>query len=231
MIDCRKLLPKEGGRKLKLRLEQTYQLQVGRDRLFSLLRSRNLLVQKRRSYTKTTDSKHGWKIYPNYYKSMQLTAPNQAWVCDITYIGTREGFCYLALITDAYSRCIVGYDISESLGVESSLRALKMALKQLPPGHQLVHHSDRGIQYCCSAYTNLLRENGIVSSMAAKGDCYENAIAERVNGILKEEFALNTIFSSRKPAYKAAMNGIELYNNYRYHSSIAMKTPKSVHQQ
>lgn len=162
---------------------------------------------------------------------MQLTRPNQAWVCDITFISTHEGFCYLALITDAYSRCIVGYDISESLGVESSLRALKMALKQLPADHQLVHHSDRGIQYCCSAYTNLLRKNGVVSSMAAKGDCYENAIAERVNGILKHEFALNSIFNSRKTAYQATRNSVELYNNHRYHSSIGMKTPKSVHQQ
>lgn len=190
-----------------------------------------MLVKKQKRYARTTNSEHGWSIYPNYYKSMKLTAPNQAWVSDITYVSTQEGFYYLALITDAYSRCIVGYDASESLGVEGSLRALKMALRQLASDHQLVHHSDRGIQYCCSAYTALLRKHNIVSSMAAKGDCYENALAERVNGILKEEFALNTTFKSRAIAIKAIKNSIELYNNYRYHSKLAMKTPKSVHQQ
>jgi transposase InsO family protein len=150
-------------------------------------------------------------------------------VSDITYIRTIKGFCYLALITDAYSRKIVGYDISNSLELEGALRALKKALKSLPAGHDLIHHSDRGIQYCSYEYTNLLKKRGVKISMASKGDCYENALAERVNGILKQEYYLDVNFIGVKHAIKACRDAIFIYNNHRLHMALNYKIPEYVH--
>ena len=149
--ECRKLLPREGGRKLYKRLKGDFQamgLKIGRDKLFDILREARMLVEPRRKYVHTTQSSHWFYIHPNRVKNFIPTSVYRLWVCDITYIRTKEGFMFLALITDAYSRKIVGLDVSDSLELEGCLRALRMALKQLPDGHKLIHHSDRGLQYC-----------------------------------------------------------------------------------
>ncbi|MFC0879021.1 IS3 family transposase, partial [Saccharicrinis sp. FJH2] len=159
---------------------------------------------------------------------MDVTAPNQVWVSDITYIRTINGFCYLALITDMFSRKIVGYDISDSLELAGCLRALKRAIKQARPKAGLVHHSDRGIQYCSNQYVEQLNKQQIKISMTEENHCYENAIAERVNGILKDEFYLDQTFFSKKIASKATHNAIYIYNNKRLHISLGYKTPNMV---
>ena len=159
---------------------------------------------------------------------MDVTAPNQVWVSDITYIRTIKGFCYLALITDMYSRKIVGYDISDSLELAGCLRALKRALRTARPAAEFVHHSDRGIQYCSNQYVNELKKRKIKISMTEENHCYENAIAERVNGILKDEFYLDQCFFSTNNACKATKNAIDIYNNKRLHVSLGYKTPNMV---
>ncbi len=230
--ECRKLLPREGGRKLYKRLEQDLKamgLKIGRDKLFDILRMAGMLVRRRRNYVHTTQSSHRFYIHPNRIRDFIPTSVYQLWVCDITYIRTKEGFMFLALITDAYSRKIVGYDISDSLELEGCLRALKMALKLLPKDYELIHHSDRGIQYCSYEYTDLLKENNINISMASKGNCYENAMAERVNGILKQEFYLDETFLSKQQATKACKQAIWLYNQIRFHENIDYMTPEQKH--
>lgn len=159
---------------------------------------------------------------------MVVTAPNQVWVSDITYIRTINGFCYLALITDMYSRKIVGYDLSDSLELAGCLRALQKALASTRRPAGLVHHSDRGIQYCSNQYVDKLKKHGIKISMTEENHCYENAIAERVNGILKDEFYLDQTFFSTRNAEQAAKNAIDIYNNKRLHVSLGYKTPNMV---
>jgi transposase InsO family protein len=229
----RKLQSREGGRKLYEGIKPELNrmgLKIGRDKLFDILRSHDMLVKpRRRYYAKTTDSRHRFNIYPNLAEGFTPTSKNQLWVSDITYIRTVNGFLYLALITDAYSRKIVGYDISDSLELEGALRALQKALSNLQANHQLIHHSDRGIQYCSHAYVNRLRSKQIRISMAAKGNCYENAMAERVNGILKQEYYLDQTFRSKMFAIKACKQAIRIYNNHRLHMSLDYKTPEYVH--
>lgn len=228
----RELQPREGGRKVYKGIKENLDglnLKVGRDKLFDILRSNNMLVEPRKSYVKTTNSKHRFYIYSNLTYDFMPVKKNQLWVSDITYIRTLKGFCYLALITDAYSRKIVGYDISNSLELEGALRALKKALKSLPAGHNLIHHSDRGIQYCSYAYTELLKKRKVKISMASKGDCYENALAERVNGILKQEYYLDVTFINVNHAIKACKNAIYIYNNHRLHMALNYKIPEYVH--
>lgn len=232
VIERRKHLPREGGKKLYRAILPELELlgiQVGRDKLFSILRKNNQLVRPKKRYVRTTNSMHRFRKYPNLIKEMKITRPNQVWVSDITYISLFKGHCYLALITDAYSRKIVGYDISDSLELAGCLRALKRALKQLQPGESLIHHSDRGVQYCSYAYVNLLRKNKIEISMTEENHCYENAIAERVNGILKDEFYLDQCFLNTRYAKKASISAVDLYNNKRLHLSLNYKTPNMVH--
>ena len=159
---------------------------------------------------------------------MTVTHPNQVWVSDITYVRTVSGFCYLALITDMYSRKIVGYDMSDSLELAGCLRALQKALKAARPATRLVHHSDRGFQYCSNQYVDQLKKHGIEISMTEENHCYENAIAERVNGILKDEFYLDQTFYSLSHARDAVKNAIEIYNSKRLHLSLGYKTPNFV---
>ena len=159
---------------------------------------------------------------------MKVTAPNQVWVSDITYIRTVKGFCYLALITDLYSRKIVGYDISDSLELTGCLRALKKALASARPAAGLVHHSDRGIQYCSKQYVSELQKRKVKISMTEENHCYENAVAERVNGILKDEFYLDQCFVNTHNAKIATKNAIQIYNNKRLHLSLGYKTPNMV---
>jgi transposase InsO family protein len=228
----RKYLPREGGRKLYEHLRPhlaDQKIKMGRDKLFDLLRAHRLLVEPRRKYKVTTNSRHRFYTYTNLVKDYSPNGPNKLWVSDITYLRTRRGFCYLALITDAYSRKIVGYDVSNSLELEGCVRALKKALQQLPTGQRVIHHSDRGIQYCSHRYTNMLKRNDISISMAAKGNCYENALAERVNGILKDEFYLDFNFLDLKHAKKSCDEAIKLYNEKRFHLALQMKTPEQVH--
>lgn len=232
VTDRRKVLPREGGRKLLKAIAEDLRCNdiiIGRDKFFDLLRENKLLVRPKKRYVRTTNSMHRFRKYPNLIKEMKVTKPNQIWVSDITYIRLTKGHCYLALITDAYSRKIVGYDISDSLELAGCLRALKRALRQLPACNNLIHHSDRGVQYCSYQYTDLLKRHKIGISMTEENHCYENAIAERVNGILKNEFYLDHCFENTKNAIKASRSAVELYNNKRLHLSLNYKTPNMVH--
>lgn len=228
----RRLLPRVGGKKLYSMIRHELQIKgikMGRDLFFDHLRTHDLLIRPRKQYVVTTQSSHRFRIYNNLLLNRTLSGRDQAWVSDITYLRTHQGFCYLALITDGWSRKIVGYDVSDSLELTGCLRALSSALAHLPAKHQLIHHSDRGFQYCSYTYTDLLKHHNIKISMAEKGNCYQNAIAERVNGILKNEFYLDNKFANLKQAKKATKLAIELYNNYRPHLMLDYKTPDYVH--
>jgi putative transposase len=227
----RKEQPRVGTRKLYEALQPAFKVEdikVGRDILFAILREYNMLIRRKKAYCKTTNSYHHFHKYNNLVKDMDVVRPNQVWVSDITYIRTVKGFCYLALITDMYSRKIVGYDISDSLELAGCLRALKKALRHARPANGLVHHSDRGIQYCSNQYVDELKKRGISISMTEENHCYENAIAERVNGILKDEFYLDQCFFSTYHACNATKNAIEIYNTKRLHLSLGYKTPNMV---
>jgi len=223
--------PRVGTRKLHKDLIATFELEnikLGRDGLFDILRDKNMLVRRKKASCKTTDSYHRFHKYTNLVKDTKVTAPNQVWVSDITYLRTINGFCYLALITDMYSRKIVGYDISDSLELSGCLRALKLAQRIARPAADLIHHSDRGVQYCSHQYVGELKKRNIKISMTEENHCYENAIAERVNGILKDEFYLDQCFFNTETAKKATKNAIEIYNNKRLHLSLDYKTPNMV---
>jgi putative transposase len=200
-------------------------VKIGRDRFFHWLRGHDLLIRPKRRYVNTTQSHHRFWVYKNLTESMRVTQPDRLWVSDITYIRSREGFCYLALITDAYSRKIVGYDVSDSMELTGCMRALGSALQTASDLGQLIHHSDRGIQYCSNQYTNMLLDRGIKISMADKGNCYQNAMAERVNGILKNEFNLDNTFKSKKHAIDTVHQSIYIYNQHRPHWALQFKTP------
>jgi putative transposase len=210
----------------------THGFKIGRDALFSLLREKCLLVRRRRrSGPVTTLSKHRFRRYPNIIRGFIPTAPNQLWVSDITYINLDKGFAYLSLITDAYSRKIVGYSLRENLSAEGPLMALRMALLNNPQREGLIHHSDRGVQYCCDAYINLLKKknNNIKISMTENGDPLENAIAERVNGILKQEL-LEEVYSTLSEAERHISTACSTYNHLRPHGSIDNLKPNDAHQ-
>jgi len=203
---------------------------MGRDALFDLLREHQLLIRKRKAKVQTTFSKHGYQKYPNLIRQYEPLAPNLLWVSDITYICLQQGFAYLSLITDAYSRKIVGFYLSPTLEAIGSIHALKMALKSCADCTNLIHHSDRGIQYCSHAYVDLLKDQHIQISMTENGDPLENAIAERVNGILKEEL-LQQQYADLKTARQQVAKAITVYNTLRPHSSCQMLTPHMAHQQ
>lgn len=202
---------------------------MGRDKFFSLLRRYNLLVERSRKYAVTTQSYHRFRIYSNKLLSFKPKRPHEVWVCDITYVRIKKGFVYLFLITDAYSRKIVGWELSNSLGLTGALRSLSMAIRQCPSPKGLIHHSDRGFQYCSHAYVEKLRSKEIEISMAEAGNCYENAMAERVNGILKEEYGLDETLADEKEARQCAKEGIKAYNEQRPHWSLKLKIPVEVH--
>jgi transposase InsO family protein len=220
-------MPRLGGRKLYYLIKEelmAHNIKLGRDLFFEWLSKHDLLVRPKKSFTKTTNSLHRFRVHKNLIKGTTATRCDQIWVSDITYLRTKRGFCYLALITDAYSRKIVGYDVSDSLELDGCMRALKQACKQRV-GSQTIHHSDRGIQYCSNRYTLWLRKEGIEISMAEAGNCYENAMAERVNGILKNELNLDAIFESVEHAQKAAKQAVQTYNTKRPHMAIGFKKP------
>ena len=229
----RKSLPREGVRKLMKSLDKEFvkaNIKVGRDTLFKVLRKYNMLTLRKKTSARTTNSYHRFYKYSNIIKDLKVTRPNQVWVSDITYIRTIKGFCYLALITDMHSRKIVGFDISDSLELKGCVRALNKAIYQAKNIHGLIHHSDRGIQYCSNVYTQILKRKNINISMTEENHCYENALAERVNGILKDEFYLDQTFMNTTHAKRAAKNAINLYNEIRLHLSLNFKTPNMVYQ-
>jgi transposase InsO family protein len=224
--------PRIGGRKLYKELKSfmiSVGLWLGRDRFFDFLRDHGLLIERRRKYVYTTDSRHHFRTYRNLITDMEITAPNQVYVADITYIRTLQGFCYLSLLTDAYSRKIVGYNLSRSLSIEGSLAALKMALGQSADLTGLIHHSDRGVQYCSYEYTKLLKKNKMRISMTEQNHVYENALAERVNGILKEEFLLGETLQNYEVAQKMVKQAVHIYNYERPHLSINYQKPAQRH--
>ncbi len=228
----RKSLPREGVRKLMKSLNndfQKQQLKVGRDTLFKVLREHNMLTLRKKYSARTTNSYHRFYKYNNIIKDVEVTRSNQVWASDITYIRTVKGFCYLALITDMHSRKIVGYDLSDSLELKGCVRALNKAIYHAKNIKGLIHHSDRGIQYCSNIYTQILKRKKIDISMTEENHCYENALAERVNGILKDEFYLDQTFMNVAHAKRAAKNAINLYNEIRLHLSLDFKTPNMVY--
>jgi putative transposase len=205
-------------------------IKIGRDALYDLLREFDMLVKTKRYKHYSTDSNHSFKKYPNQIKGVIPTEPNKLWVSDITYIAESKGFNYLSLITDAYSRKIVGYYLSDNYSAKGTIAALKMALKNNQVKAGLIHHSDRGIQYCCKEYTSILKKKKAIISMTENGSPYENALAERVNGILKTEL-LKGSYSNYKEAVKSVDKAIEIYNTKRPHLSIGMLTPEKAHKQ
>jgi len=223
---------KMGGKKLYWLLEGDIHRidgSIGRDKFFDLLRQRGLLIQRGRKYAVTTQSYHRFRVYKNKLQDFAPDRPHQAWVCDITYVRIKKGFVYLFLITDAYSRKIVGWELSDSLGLEGALKSLGMAIRQCPCPNGLIHHSDRGFQYCSHDYVGRLKAKGIKISMAEAGNCYENAMAERVNGILKAEYGLEETFGDEKQARQAVHEGVKAYNEQRPHWSLKLQIPATVH--
>lgn len=228
----RKVMPRAGGKKLYHLLKDDFKklgYKLGRDLFFEILKEHNLLIKRRKNYIKTTNSFHRFRVYKNLIAGLDIVRSNQVFVSDITYIRVGNSFMYLSLITDLYSRMIVGWDLSESLEAAGCLRALKMALKFVTNPAELIHHSDRGVQYCSSEYTALLISKGISISMAEQGNPYENAYAERVNGILKGEFYLDVTFAIEFQARKAVIQAINTYNYIRPHWSLKLKTPAAVY--
>ncbi|WAC03844.1 IS3 family transposase [Lacinutrix neustonica] len=228
----RKSLPREGVLKLTKSLKKDFekqQVKVGRDSLNKILREHKMLTLRKKYSMKTTNSHHRFYKYKNSIKGIEITRPNQVWASDRTYIRTVKGFCYLALITDMYSRKIVGYDLSDSPELKGCVRALNKAIYQAKNIEGLIHHSDRGIQYCSNVYTQILKRKKIDISMTEENHCYENAMAERVNGILKDEFYLDQTFANVPHAKAVAKNAINLYNEIRLHLSLDFKTPNMVY--
>ncbi len=238
VVQIRKTHKRMGGRKLYELLEPfmlEHQIKMGRDALFELLGRNYLLVKKRRNRVYTTQSSHWLRKYPNLIKGNSIDRKNQVWVSDITYWKSKGTNYYLSFITDAYSKKIVGYRIANTLEAVESIRALKMAvsgLKQEPDSHlSLTHHSDRGIQYCSKEYVKLLQDNQINISMTENGDPLENAIAERINGIIKSEYLYDYQVDNLKEARGLLQEVVKLYNEERPHLSLGMLTPELVHQQ
>jgi transposase InsO family protein len=226
--------PRLGGRKLLHVLKMDFQeagVRVGRDRFFELLAERDLLVPPKAGKPYTTNSRHYLPVFENLIKEFMPTGPNQLWVSDLTYIRTEEGFVFAAVIMDRFSRKIVGAHIADSLETETCVQALEQALKGLPEGMHPIHHSDRGCQYCSHAYVGRLQARGLSISMTEQFHCYENAHAERVIGILKQEYNLDAPFRTKAQAYKAFNQAIDLYNHRRPHTALKCSVPAQVHQQ
>lgn len=234
LIALKREIPVQSTKSIYLVLKptlHTHGITIGRDSLHQIRERHNLLNRPRKRYYKTTDSFHRFYKYPNRIRNLSITAIEQVWVCDITYIRVGDQFNFLSLITDAYSHLIVGYCLYPTLAAEGCLIALRMAIGTLRgSGHGLIHHSDRGIQYCCDQYTETLKKYTIESSMTENGDPYENAIAERLNGLLKHNFDLEQTFTCRDLAMQGVDRAINNYNHLRPHQSVSMFTPATAHQ-
>jgi putative transposase len=230
----RQVQPRLGTRKLRVVLQGALAqagVEVGRDRFFGVLRQGGLLLAPLpREYPQTTSSYHCLPVFRNLVKDLKLSQPNEVWVSDLTYLRTREGFLYLALVTDKFSRKIVGYHCGDTLEALGCVRALGMALKDLPAQAHPIHHSDQGSQYCCHEYVEALELRGLTISMTEKDHCAENALAERMNGILKQEYRLGMEFATKAQARMAVPQGIWLYNTKRPHTALNYQMPAEVHQ-
>lgn len=228
----RRIHPRMGTRKLYRIIKPDLNemgLSIGRDHLFRMLREADLLIERRVRYNRTTYSNHSFRVYSNLIRHIEPFKPNQVWLSDLTYIFTEEGYMYLSLITDAFSRKIVGFDISDSLEFSGCLRSLRMALSGLKQSEHPIHHSDRGAQYCCKEYVKIIESRDMLISMTESNHCYENAKAERVNGILKQEYFMGARFRSKSQAIEAARQAIQIYNEMRPHLSLDYRTPSQVH--
>ena len=224
-LGARKLLPLINEQLAK------QDLYIGRDQLFSIMDSYGLKVrQRKRRRPTTTDNTHGFRRYPNLAKSIELKQSEQLWVSDITYMRVKDKFMYLSLITDAYSRKIMGYRLHEDLSVEGPMKALMMAISNRQYGsNKMIHHSDQGVQYCAHSYVNMLKTQGMAISMASKGSPHENALAERINGILKQEYGLGKVIDTEDKAQQMVDHAIASYNCKRPHQSLEGQTPEQVH--
>jgi len=231
VMGLRRFMPRLGGRKLYILLKPKLDergIKLGRDGFFDYLREHRLLVQPVKRYIKTTHSKHWMKKHPNRLEGQELKRAEQAFVSDITYVETDEGVHYLSLVTDAYSRKIMGHEVSDNMRAESVVKALRQAAQQRQTQKPLIHHSDRGLQYCSSIYQQELKRHGIEPSMTDGYDCYQNALAERVNGILKQEFLLYKCRNLNE-LKRLVEESIQTYNFMRPHLSLNMKTPEEMH--
>jgi len=231
--DIRKTMPRIGTRKLyHLLLDKLKLMKIGRDKFFDILRANHLLIQPKRSYHVTTNSHHRFRKHQNRILNLEINRPEQVWVSDITYIGKRDNPCYLSLVTDAYSKKIMGYYVADNLNSESTLVALKMALKQRKhKTFPLIHHSDRGLQYCSNEYQKELNKNKILCSMTQNSDPYENAVAERINGVLKQEFMIDKYNRKAEIMKQVIKEAVDTYNEFRPHYSNYMLTPNQMHTQ
>jgi transposase InsO family protein len=229
----RRIQPRIGGRKLYLVLQPALAeagIKMGRDRLFAELRVRDLLVPRLpRLWPRTTHYNASLPVFRNEIRGLEVRRANEVWVVDITYVRTVEGFLYVSLITDKCSRKIVGYAAAETLETEGALQALRRALADLPAGCQPIHHSDRGCQYCSHEYVGVLQKWGLKISMTEEDHCAQNALAERVNGILKQEYGMGSEFPNKAQARKALKEGIHIYNTRRLHGAIHYQVPEVVH--
>jgi putative transposase len=235
VVEYRKKLPKTGTRKLHQYLQPKLleiNIKMGRDAINNLLRSRGMLIKKTKRFFITTDSKHFFYKSPNLLTDLKITHSEQVFVSDITYIKTDNGHAYLALVTDAYSRKIMGWSLENNMKVSMVKNALAMAYQNCIFNHKnIIHHSDRGIQYCCPDYSQFTKNKGFILSTTQQYDPYENAIAERINGILKYEFGLKNTIKSVEIAQKMVAEAVKLYNNDRMHWSLDLKKPQEVHLQ
>ena len=228
----RALQPRLGGRKLFKILASVLEnegIKLGRDGFFAILREKGLLVPPLPKSTRTTRFEPSLPVFRNLVSGLELSGPNQAWAADITYIRTDEGFLYLSLITDMWSRKIVAFHVGDSLETEGALSALAIALASLRCGEKPMHHSDRGCQYASHLYVGKLREAGLQISMTEELHCYENAMAERVNGILKQEYYIGSCFKNKNQAEAAVKEAVFLYNTRRPHKSLDYETPEKKH--
>jgi len=221
--------PKIGARKLRHMVSQELSMHIGRDRIFRVLREADMLVKRKRRTAHTTDSRHGFRTYTNLVKDIEINHVDQVWVSDITYIRVGAEFMYLSLITDACSRMVVGYQLHPTLSADGCMKALRMALRNRRRMMDPIHHSDRGLQYCCKNYINKLKSYNLKISMTEIDHCYENAMAERVNGILKHEYGLYETFSNASKALKAVRQAVRLYNEKRPHMALNYRTPSEVY--
>ena len=232
VLELRKEHKRMGGEKLLLLMQPLFNehnIKCGRDKFYDLLRAHGLMIRRRKPGPKTTNSNHFYRKYPNIVRDIKISLAGKLWVSDITYIRTEQGFVYLSLITDYYSKKIVGWCLWPNLSSKGALNALSMAVECEDYSSTLIHHSDRGIQYCCNDYVNYLTNSNIDISMTENGDPYENAVAERVNGILKDEYELNETFLDFNDAHEAVKKAIYKYNNIRPHRSCNMMTPVEAH--
>lgn len=232
--EVREKLPEAGARMLYVKIKEDLtrmSIKLGRDGLFTLLAANNLLIRRRKRKIWTTNSNHGLKIYPNLIRELDINRPNQVWVSDITYFRIGYEFVYICLVSDAWSKKILGYSIADNLEAINAVRALRMAIAQAPDHlREIIHHSDRGVQYCSKDYVKILKRNHFKISMAARGNPLENPIAERINGTIKNDFLYHYKVQNLSDAAVGLKKAIRLYNNERPHSSVENVTPSNAHQ-